>query len=122
MQRSWLPRTLVLSAVLLAAACAKPSSEDPPPASPAARWCEETPVLIVTNNSGGDVEIYEARSSATRVVIAIVAPGRHEISVRAESGYSYGARLLGGKTTLASTGRPRVRDHSVTLNRECRER
>ena len=123
MQRSWLPRTLVLSAVMLAPACGQPSS-NPPLATQPARWCEETPVLIVHNNSGGDVEIRESQSggSGARVVIAMLGAGRHEISIRGESGYAYSAAQVGGGTVLSSTSRPRVRDHAVTLERECRER
>jgi hypothetical protein len=120
MQRSWLPRTLVLAAVMVAPACGRPSS-NPPLTTQAARWCEETPVLIIHNNSGGDVEIRESRSGA-RVVIAMLGAGRHEISIRGESGYSYSAAQVGGGTVLSATSRPRVRDHAVTLERECRER
>ncbi len=116
MQRSWLPRTLVLAAAILAPACAKPSSNP----TPAARWCEGTPVLIVRNNSGGDVEIRESRSGA-RVLIAIVGSGRREIGIRGENGYTYSSRRVGSSTVLSATSRPRVRD-TVTLERECRER
>ena len=120
MQRSWLPRTLVLSAAMIAPACGRPFSS-PPLTTQAALWCEETPVLIVRNDSGGDVEIRESRSGL-RLVIAMLGAGRHEISIRAETGYSYSAARVGGGTILSATSRPRVREHAVTLDRECRER
>ena len=112
-------RTLVLlPAAALLAACASSSGARQPAAGPA---CEVgTPVLVIRNDSGRDVEIVEQRAGrGAGSVIGILPGGRHEILLRNLRGYSYYARSAGGGALLASAHRSRA-GSTVTLERICR--
>ena len=116
-----LQRSLLLLAVLCASACAS-QSKVAEERTPIGQPCPERRVLVVGNNYGVEVEIVESRrGSGARTVIAYAGPGVQEIPIRNDHEYSYSARPVGGRTALAATSRPRVRDHAVTLARECRE-
>ena len=78
-------------------------------------------VLVVRNETGGEVQIVESRiGSGGQTVVTTLGPGRHEVRIRNEPGYSYSAQRVGGGATLAATSRPRAGDRAVTLERECR--
>lgn len=90
--------------------------------APVGQPCPERRVLVVRNNTGGEVEIVESRTgSGARTVIAYVRAGVQEIPIRNDYEYAYSARAVGGRTTMATTNRTRVRDRTVELIRECRE-
>ena len=111
-------RTLfLLPAAALFAACASSSGAGQPAPGPA---CEVgTPVLIIRNDSGRDVEIVEARGGRAGSVIGIVSGGRHEILLRNLSGYSYHARPAGGGRPVAYSHRSSA-GSTVSLERICR--
>ncbi len=121
MNRNLFQFSLLLVAVLGASTCAsqpKATEERTLGGQP----CPERRVLVVRNNIGVDVEIVESRrGSGARTVIAYVGPGVQEVPIRNDYEYAYSARQVEGKTTLAATSRTRVRDHAVTLFRECQE-
>jgi len=99
--------------IVLMQGCAHRSPESTTVAS----RCEGTPSLIVHNNTGGDVEVYEYRAS-TKTVIATVAPGTHQLTLTSDDPKVwYGVQQ--GTAVLASTGqRPRAGDR-VRLERFC---
>lgn len=85
-------------------------------------YCENSnAMLIVRNQTSGEVQIVESRiGSGGMTVVTTLGPGRHEVRIRNEPGYSYSAQRVGGGATLAATSRPRAGDRAVTLERECR--
>ena len=106
---------LLVAAPVLVFACA------PYPPNTPVDVCGVRTVLVVRNQSGGDIEIVESRrGSGGRTVIAIVGPGTSEVRIHSEPEYVYSARHVGGRTIITATSRSRVRDHAVTMSRECR--
>lgn len=101
--------------VLLSLGCSASPSRLPQPAP--SLDCEEgTAVLVVSNGSGGDVEIVESvTGSAGWTVIAVVPSGRHELEIPAQTKSRYSYRRVGTRTVL--TGYRQRRD--VSLEREC---
>lgn len=123
MYRSLVPTSLFAAAALAAAGCAS-SRVQPAAESLSGVVCETgSPVLVVRNASGREVEIVESRiGSGGRAVVAIVGQGRHEVAIRNEWVYSYAAQPAGDDRVLAATSLTRTRDRSVTLERDCKER
>ena len=102
--------TLVIIVQSCAHATARPSD--------AFTRCEGTPVLIVHNNMGRDIEVYEYRSSV-KIVIATVGPGTHTVILnKEEPRLSYGAQSVGGTELLTATSRSRAAD-KVRIERGC---
>lgn len=122
MHRSLLRTTPLLAAVALTTACA---TSTPPPSGPSPVWgrvCNQgRPVLVVRNESPYSVQVVESRiGSGRRDVVAELGPGRHEVHVRNEPGYSYRVERLGGGAVRASTSRASLRAQAISLERECR--
>ncbi|HEX6911734.1 MAG TPA: hypothetical protein VF142_15130 [Longimicrobium sp.] len=110
----------LLAALVLSSACASGGVQ--PGQAGHDDDCENSSaVLVVRNQSGGEVQIVETRiGSGGRTVVTTLGPGRHEVRIRNEPGYAYAAERVGGGATLAVTSRPRAGDRAVTLERECR--
>ena len=120
MYRALSKATPLLAVLVLSTACASSRLQGGEPDS-APDCAAGNAVLIVRNESGGDVEIVETRiGSGGRTAIAVVGTGRHEVRIRNESAYAYHAQRVGGGTVLAATSRPRMGEREVTLQRECR--
>ncbi len=120
MNRNSFQNSLLIVVVLGSSACASQPKVAEEPA-PVGQPCPERRVLVVRNNSGGEVEIVESRrGSGARTVVAYVRTGVQEISIRNDYEYAYSARAVGGRTTIATTNRTRVSDRAVELVRECR--
>lgn len=119
------PALLITATVALmgcTAAKESPEAADQPPPP-----CEGPAVLIVQNNSGREIEIVEVRRlSGGRHVVAVLGPGRHEISARPEREIGYAARAAEGGPSLRvqrlnPTGRTRVPLDDIKLTKVCRD-
>jgi|GEM_PF-6699994 len=120
MYRALFKATPLLAAIVLSTACAS-SNVRGGQREWSAPCSTGDAVLIVRNDSGGEVEIVESRiGSGGRTAIAVVGSGRHELRIRNEPTYSYHAQRVGGGAVLAGTSRPRASDRDVVLERECR--
>lgn len=122
MHRSLLRTTPLLAAVALTTACATATPPRPGPSLVWDRVCDQgRPVLVVRNESPYSVQVVESRiGSGRREVVAELGPGRHEVRVRNEPGYSYRVERLGGGTLRASTSRASLQERAVSVERECR--
>lgn len=109
---------VVFSGVSACTSQSKPVDDTPRNGQP----CPERRVLMVRNNTGTEMEIVESRrGSGARTVIAYARSGVQEIPIKNDYEYAYSARPVEGKTVISTTNRPRVRDRTVELTRECRE-
>ncbi len=120
MYRMLVRATPLAAALVLSTACASAGVQAGQ--APSDDYCQNSnAVLIVRNETGGDVQIVESRTgSGGRTVVTTLGPGRHEVRIRNEPDYAYSAERVGGGETFAATSAPRAGDRSVVLERECR--
>jgi hypothetical protein len=105
----------IATVVILAQGCAHRTTQT---SATAASRCAGTPTLIVHNNTGADVEVYEYRAG-TKIVIGTVSPGTRQLTLTVDDPkVSYGAQPVGGTALLATTSRQRAGDR-VRLERGC---
>ena len=121
MHRSPLRTAPLLAAAVLTAACA--ASAPPRSGPPAAgRLCEAgRPVLVVRNESAYSVQVVARRMGwGRREVVAELGPGRHEVRIPNDRGYSYRVERLDGRAVPVTTTRASLHTYAVSLERECR--
>lgn len=112
--------TPLLAAVVLSNACAAAGARAAQPDGQVP-CAQGVPVIVVRNETGGDVQIVESRiGSGGRTPITVLSPGRHEVRVRNDYDYAYAAQRVDGGAVLAATSMSRQAASAVTIERECR--
>lgn len=121
MHRSLLRTAPLLAAVALTTACAAsaPPRSGPPAAGP---LCEAgRPVLVVRNEAAYSVQVVARRMGrGSREVLAELGPGRHEVRLPNDRGYTYRVERIGGGAIPVTTTRASLHTRAVSLERECR--
>lgn len=120
MLRALVKSALLLAATVISTACASAgvrAAQD----DGQVPCAQGEPVIVVRNETGGDVEIVESRiGSGGRTTITVLSPGRHEVRVRNDYSYAYSAQRAGSGTVLAATSMSRQAAARVSIERECR--